>query len=1069
MTPVVVREGVISRLQEDLIGPHKTDEVLQGVRVRPSDVYLTGILWTSADRMGAQDDDGSEGDDEDDHAPSAASPVGQRRPCSMGLSFCTSELQGTSSVDVTLSFATYDFESVAAEDGRPAELKWTRREHRIVLKSFPLPESGHDEEPLRPKGLLADVWLHVRARPSPAGRLVTLTLINRSQPAQGDRNGAESLLLFQTSIEVNPAGCTRLVPRPARPAANDEDEDIGRLLYRKTPEFAAGHQCSASWDSGGKEASAVRTEWIPRASVIAFREDGADVFKGLVTSGAFDAQQLASLPDEDVLERLLQLPHAYGEWVQGRLKDAEALDQELKPIAKRNLKACDDVRARMADGVKAMQDDRKLLQAFKLANAAMALQHSWKPAGKTRPLRWRPFQLGFILLAAQSVCKPEVADREVLDLLWFPTGGGKTEAYLALVAMLAFHRRSAQEDPDDGAGNAALMRYTLRLLTAQQFERASALILACELIRRGIAPGVNYSIKTGTKPFSIGLWVGGDATPNHFRGEKGALATRGSRGGSSAEQIDECPCCHRRVRWDYDESAESVRPYCETEACLLGPKFGLWPVFTVDDDVYRERPTLLIGTIDKFALITTKRDVADLFSFGTAQSPDLIIQDELHLISGPLGTIAGIYETAFDWLLRKGKRRLKVIGSTATIRRAADQVRDLFDRTSCQFPPPGLDHDDSGFAVRDDSKPPRAYLGITTAGRSAKFTLQAAAGSLLQSTGSTFGLTDPERDGYSTLLAYFNSLRELGGAIIQMLDDVPDSMTLYGGLRAENVRENVPPRELTSRASQKEIIEILSELKIEAGKAGSVDVVLATNMVSVGVDVSRLGLMVMNGQPKTRSEYIQATSRVGRGDFPGLVVAVLNSAKPRDRSHYETFYGWHSTLYRDVEATSVTPFASRARDRALHAALVAMIRHSAAALEQRPNLAGAPDSLLVDVVAEIERRVQAIDPREVQACEVEINDRLENWEARAPVHYSNPYQPNRSLLISADLNAQRRATGRLPPAAWPTMNNMRSVEASTRFRMAEVLKDPAASSAPAAPDAPGQSIRPQPRWRRANG
>lgn len=369
--------------------------------------------------------------------------------------------------------------------------------------------------------------------------------------------------------------------------------------------------------------------------------------------------------------------------------------------------------------------------------------------------------------------------------------------------------------------------------------------------------------------------------------------------------------------------------------------------------------------------------------------------------------------------------------------------------------------------MRDDSKPPRTYLGVTTAGRSAKFTLQAVAGSLLQSTGSSVGLKDANRDGYSTLLAYFNSLRELGGAIVQMLDDVPDSMKLYAEQRCETVRDCAPPRELTSRVSQKEIIEILSELKIAAGKEGSVDTVLATNMVSVGVDVSRLGLMVINGQPKTRSEYIQATSRVGRSVFPGLVVAVLNAAKPRDRSHFETFFGWHATLYRDVEATSVTPFASRARDRALHAALVAMIRHSHPAMQQSPKLSNAPDSLLQGVVEEIERRVKSIDQREIKACEMELNERLENWDSRAPSFYTNPNAPNKSLLISADLNAQRRATGRLPPAAWPTMNNMRSVEASTRFRMAEGLSSP--SPRAAVSESPDEPTPRQPRWRKPNG
>jgi len=1065
MNQIQVRRTIISRIEEDLLGPHRPDEVLQGERVRPSDIYLTGILWTYGDRMGGQDDDGSDSDDEQDDAPSSVSPVGQQRPCSMGVSFCIDASTGTS-VDVEVRFATYHFERVEAKESRLPELKWTRREHAFKLDAFVLPDSGELTEKLRKDNLSAEVELYARTRPSSAGRLVTLILINRSQAPEGERNSAESLLLFQTKIEIRPSSNTKFLPRPGRPSANDDEEEVevSRLLYREVPEFAAGHQCSASWQTVDGNAVLLCSEWLPQASVIAFREDGDDVFSDLVREGALDADQLGTSSDEEVFTRLDRLPEAYGRWIEKQRNRLKDLPDDLKPIAIRNLKACDKVRLRMSLGIDAMRKSRLLLQSFKLANAAMALQHSWKPVGKSKPLRWRPFQLGFILLSAHSVCNADATDREVFDLLWFPTGGGKTEAYLALVAMLIFYRRGSQKNPDDGAGNAALMRYTLRLLTAQQFERASALILACEAIRLGLATGIKYLASRGTVSFSIGLWVGGDATPNKF---KDAIASRGSRDGSSAEQIDECPCCHHRVRWNYDEPNKSVRPYCENDECALGPKFGLWPVFTVDEDIYRERPSIVIGTIDKFALITTKREVAQLFGFGSLQSPDLIIQDELHLISGPLGTIAGVYETAFDWLLRKRKRRPKVIGSTATIRRAADQVKALFDRSSCQFPPPGLDHDNSGFAVRDKDKAPRTYLAVTTAGRSAKFTLQAMAGSVLQATGSTVGIADAERDGYATLLAYFNSLRELGGAIVQMLDDVPDSMALYADQRGEAVRQNAPPRELTSRVSQKEIIEILSELKVEAGNVGAVDVVLATNMVSVGVDVSRLGLMLMNGQPKTRSEYIQATSRVGRSVFPGLVVAVLNAAKPRDRSHYETFFGWHSSIYRDVEATSVTPFASRARDRALRAALVAMIRHSDPGMAQRPRLEDAPPGLLQDVVEEIERRVLAVDKRESTACSKELDDHLYNWQSRSPKFYSNPYDVNKSLLVSADLNARRRAMGRLPPDAWPTMNNMRSVEAGTPFRMAEFLTTGATGAGAQHADGDGNTAaQPQPPWRR---
>jgi superfamily II DNA or RNA helicase len=742
---------------------------------------------------------------------------------------------------------------------------------------------------------------------------------------------------------------------------------------------------------------------------------------------------------------------------------------QLQIIAKRNLQVCREVQLRISSGIDALEKNNVLFKSFQLANYAMSVQHSWKSLDVIRPLRWRPFQLGFILLSAESVCVGESPDREIFDLLWFPTGGGKTEAYLALVAMLAFYRRLSSKDPDTGAGNAAVMRYTLRLLTAQQFERAASLILACDLIRSRRIGDLNKENTLGKIPISIGLWVGGEATPNNY---SDAAANRGARGLSTAEQISECPCCHDKIHWNYNELNESVSPYCENSNCSLGPDYGLWPVYTIDNMIYRERPTLLIGTIDKFALITTRQEVSSLFGFGTSQSTDLIIQDELHLISGPLGTIAGLYEMAFDWLLRKGNVRPKIIGSTATIRRASEQVRALFDRDSCQFPPPGLDHDDSGFAVKDADKAPRMYLGITTAGRSAKFVLQAAAASLLQSASSASVQNDQDRDGYATMLAYFNSLRELGGAIVQMLDDVPDSIRLYSDLRNELIRQLGPPRELTSRVSQKEIVEILSELKIAAGMQGAIDTVLATNMVSVGVDVSRLGMMLMNGQPKTRSEYIQATSRVGRSVFPGLVITILNSAKPRDRSHFETFLGWHSCLYKDVEATSVTPFASRSRDRALHAALVAMVRHGTPTMLKKPNLHNAPNDFLAGVAEEIERRVNAIDPSERDSCAAELDELLQNWEEREPVTYSNSFKPNTSLLISADINAQRKASGRLPANAWPTMNNMRSVEATTRFRMAEFLTDSHSrngSNESLIGATELKSPSKAPRWRRING
>jgi ATP-dependent helicase YprA (DUF1998 family) len=637
-----------------------------------------------------------------------------------------------------------------------------------------------------------------------------------------------------------------------------------------------------------------------------------------------------------------------------------------------------------------------------------------------------------MLLALESTIDGSHDDRGVMDLLWFPTGGGKTEAYLGLVALVAFHRRlRTPTQPDAGAGVAVIMRYTLRLLTSQQFVRAAAMISACELIRRSDVA------RLGATPISIGLWVGEGATPNT---REKAFEQRFDQSLSSPRQLVNCPCCRQKLDYVQARSTDAVHCFCRTESCDLADGRPL-PVWAVDEDIYVERPTLLIGTIDKFALIVRRPATSALFGVGTGAQPQLVLQDELHLIAGPLGTIAGLFEAALDLILSHDGAAPKIIGSTATIRGAEDQVRDLFDRRTCQFPPPGLSADDSGFAVAvaeptgEEGRGGRRYVGVTTAGRSAKFTLQAVAASLMH----TAGVLDPsERDVYWTLVTYFNSLRELGGALVLMQDDVNDSLKLLSDLRTGEARRHPQIiEELTSRLSQDEVRDMLDRLENTSSSGEALDAVLASNMLSVGVDISRLGLMAVNGQPKTIAEYIQATSRVGRNGVRGLVVALLNNAKPRDRSHYETFRTWHETLYRDVEATSVTPFASRARDRALHAVLVAVIRHLIPAAQNRPVLDAATITAAEGLIDKIATRAACIDPQETQV-RADLIKLLRRWIARAPAHYWTRH--NTSLLQSDAEAAAKRATGRAIGAAWPTPTSMRGVEPASPYRLAEYLK-----------------------------
>jgi hypothetical protein len=721
---------------------------------------------------------------------------------------------------------------------------------------------------------------------------------------------------------------------------------------------------------------------------------------------------------------------AYEHWLDEEQARVATIPERLRPQALINLNECRRGAARMREGVAMLENDKKCRRAFQLAQKAMFMQRRWS-TGEDK-LEWRPFQLGFQLLTLSSLAKPGHEDREVMDLLWFPTGGGKTEAYLALTAFVLFHRRLRATANDDGSGTAVIMRYTLRLLTVQQFQRATAMVTACELIR-------SRERDLGKVKLSIGLWVGNSATPAKLADARNASDSR-----STHRQLADCPACHGDLEWKLPNSGMEVR--CKGKACELAAINGRIPVWTIDEDIYREQPSLLIGTVDKFAQIVRKEDTLELFGRGATRHhpPDLIIQDELHLISGPLGSLAGLYETAIDELCSEGGHRPKIIGSTATIRRAAEQVRQLFRRKAYQFPPAALDARSSCFAVSAPEKPGRLYIGVTTAGRSAKYTVQAVAASLLQAAHRQ-SVPAKVRDPYWTLVGYFNSLRELGGSLVLMQDDVPITIGQLADRNGDpSPREIQPPAELTSRIGSSEVRDMLDELHRGCGDDGAFDVLLASNMISVGVDIPRLGLMMMVGQPKTISEYIQATSRVGRGNVPGLVVSLYNAGRARDRAHFETFRSWHSMLYREVEATSVTPFAPRAQDKALHAVMVTLARHLIGALRSKPTLAPALRPQLDDIAAKIVARAEYVDAAEAASVSAQLRLLLDEWENAAGLEsYWDDYGKKRSLLISAE----QAAAGGSPedddvdkPWLWPTPNSMREVEPSTNYVLVSGLK-----------------------------
>lgn len=1020
------REALASRLYEDLIGPMHPDETLEA---KPSDVYLTGILWPQNTAYPPDQDDrlavAATGDDSDRTVDDSSQPQASqmRRPSAAGVSFACASEAGVPSVAVEISCGRYT--PVEGDGGR-----WLRIPLAAITVLVSLDRPNQDIN--LPSIGIEGVRLNVRAIPYADGTLATVTLVNGAAPDAG-RQAIECSTLFQTGLAITAAEGTRLVSRPSRISIVDSDDQSNALLFRNSREYAVGHTCSAEWEmlaqGGDHQIASIRTAWMPRATTPGISAKGSSHFEALTRTGSLDAAVLASSSTPELVTYLSNLCEAYKGWLEGQRSLVASVPSSLQRVANQHLGEVDSVLRRMRAGVARIGDDASVASAFKLANLAMDTQRRW--GGE--PLVWRPFQLGFLLLAMESTLDPAHPDRDVMDLLWFPTGGGKTEAYLGLVSMVAFHRRISSLDPDDGRGVACIMRYTLRLLTTQQFARAASTICACEAIRRGTVAS-DFKGKLGKTPFSLGLWVGGDATPNT---RVAAFDSRGDQFKPSPAQLLNCPCCRSQLSYVQQSERDPVTISCRAPNCALSG--SPVPVHAVDEDIYLVQPTMLIGTVDKFAQIVRKAESTTLLGSGVTIPPQLILQDELHLISGPLGTLTGLYETAIDLILAEKGFRPKVVGSTATIRRAEEQVKSLFDRETCQFPPPGLGAEDSGFAVVDTEQAGRGYIGLTTAGRSAKFALQAVSASLLN--GALNAISQNESDPYWTLLAYFNSLRELGGALVLMQDDVSDTLALLATRRSSSVRLLSEIEELTSRRSQAEIRDMLEKLSVPASGPGAVDVVLATNMVSVGVDIPRLGLMLVNGQPKTMAEYIQATSRVGRGKVQGLVVVLLNSAKPRDRSHFETFSTWHSSLYRFVEATSATPYASRARDRALHAVLVAVIRHLVPGMLDSPKWTEDGISQARRLVDSIVQRAKRVDPDEDEVS-MELNRRLDSWIRRAPERYwAKAGVRQVALMQGAEEAAARRAAGMAVGQAWPTPNSMRGVEPATPFRLVNRLRN----------------------------
>ena len=920
--------------------------------------------------------------------------------------------------------------------------------------------------------------LHEQSAQSSQSRLITFTLINRRQ--SGARAPDNSDCFFQCGFTVSAVdGQACFCSYPEQPHDRDNfDERSLQLLHLHRRTFAVGHGCAADWQGSDSErATLIRTEVMPTYEV-------KPVLPKQIAGLELRMMDLMSGEPGTTTDLCARLCDKYEVWITER-EDEIARRTDLTPeheeTARRHMDNCRECLRRMRDGIQILDQDSEIALAFRMMNEAMLMQQvhyeissrkirAWvlrsnrlelenpfnRPSYDDPERKWRPFQLAFILMNLKAISDPHCSERAIVDVIWFPTGGGKTEAYLGLSACSMFLRRL--RNPEH-AGTTILMRYTLRLLTTQQFQRAASLICACEIIRR------REMELLGQKPFSIGLWVGGEVTPNTENDAVKALRDLQSRQGINKFILLSCPWCGaemgpqkvgRSIRCKgYRKLARPnrVRHVCEDPDCDFDASGGGLPLAVVDEQIYDSPPTLLIGTVDKFAMLVFRPEARRLFGIDTPYPPpELIIQDELHLISGPLGSMVGHYETVVNTLCideREGRRiPAKIIASTATISRADSQVKGLYGRDAFLFPPQALKAGDSFFAEEREDEIGRLYVGVFATALPSHVTAQVRTmGALLQAP-KLFGATSAEAvDPYWTMIGYFNSLRELGHAATLIRADIREFLNAMWdrlGLRLEEVRKAaVDPRrflrpsvELTSRVQSSEIPAILQRLFTPYdGSATSdvVDVCFATNMIQVGLDVPRLSLMTIVGQPKTTSEYIQASSRVGRDiTRPGIVVTNYNPFKPRDRSHYEHFRSYHQGVYRHVEPTSVTAFAAPVRERALHALVVILCRFwGEAELRDRPNQP--PSRELVQRIKDsIQERVMSVDPTEWSDTEALIDEIIDRWSTTRPSRYGGFGPPDEEIPLMYPAGGQQHPHWQNWPYATPS--SMRNVDAECAAR-----------------------------------
>lgn len=977
---------------------------------------------------------------------------------------------------------------------------WKRKQHiyktkvqiRETSQPIELKLSGNYHSELK-------VGYNIKTFPFDNSTYIKIQLANLSQkhPANRFSNKNEKLnqkCLFQSSVKVF---SNDILPYKSYEERESFDEEAERLnfIYRNVKSYGVGHNCSVTWSEDYKE---VTTTFVPYHDIKDIRNKYE--LSDSVLEEALDIRNLSNfgLPKDKVIENLNYFIDRYGRWIEDQKKENEKNSDKEKTIGNEIISKQEYNLKRLKSNIELLQRNENVFKAFQIANTAMFIQliisddndfgafeknlnevnyntpynaltfFENYPFGHKDRLekspQYRPFQLAFFLLSIDGIVFPESKSRkDIVDLIWFPTGGGKTEAYLAVAAFTIVWRRLNNEAGYQGTS--VIMRYMLRLLTAQQFERASRLIVSLEFLRRQ----KKFQEILKSEPISIGLWIGMGSTPNKLEEASQKLdeiereCNNGERGkpeDKNTFQISACSWCGTKVisknennKWDYAFKAgrRSFTISCLNNKCAFKEEL---PIQVVDEMLYENPPTLLFATVDKFAMLGWQSKANSFFNSLDDEKlpPDLIIQDELHLLSGPLGSITGIFESVVELLCTKNYIGPKIIASTATTRNTVHQVGSLYGNRDVNiFPPSGLNYDNSFFAIENKEESKRRYLGFIPTGKTSVDTQLQLLAHLLIARLEVFADLETKEitNDYWTIVSYYNSLKDVGKIFNKVGDEVSNfTSTLQHRLSQyfqpfDDYTFNfygIPGRtqELTGRVESSRIKTVLKEIekvfnaekikKVQGGYSflrDVVDLVMATSMISVGIDVGRLNIMLINGMPKNVAEYIQASSRIGR-ESKGLAVALLDPNRSREKSYFEHFKPFHQAFYKGIEPLSVTPFTENTIKKMLTSILVTFVRQKVTGMADNDQAQYFAKDQIEPLKTFIKERFHSF-PAELNLFEREIDRIAYNWV----------YKIEKYGLKRYDELLKKPAEKEKEDGDWILMQSMREIDTNTFIQIKE--------------------------------